>query len=112
MEQVEQASFECRLAEEGADSRMAYALLMRALGLPTDTPADVSTREMLELGLAPSEVVDWLVACEYDEGCFRAEMFHQLAEARERRRAVSAMIWTGWLAVAAIGVGIYAWRKR
>ena len=109
---IEAQAFQARLAEEGAASLTAYAMLMRALELPTNTPLEESTQAMVELGLAPSEVVDWLAACEYDESCFRQEMFLQLAEARERKRAATAMTIVGIGAVVAIGLGVMAWRRR
>lgn len=111
-EQIDREARERRRAEEEAASLQAVAMLADALELPEGWTADDVAAELEERDITGDEVTDWLVACEYDVHCFRAEMRYQLRQGEERARGLLALTAAVVLGLGALGAGIYAFRER
>ncbi len=111
-EQIEAQALERRLAEEQAAALVAVRMLIDTLGLPDGADEQDIAAALVERDLTSDEVMDWLVLCEYEPGCFEAEMSYQLGQADKRRRGKRAVLLAAAGAVGAIALGIYALRGR
>ncbi len=113
MAQVDALLLQERLAQEGAASLWALAVLGRGLDLPEDATLEDLAAELRSRDIEPSESVDWLVACLYDLNCFRAEMNRQLYEAEQRRKATRVMAVLTLGAVGTVALAAFVlWGKK
>lgn len=110
-EQVEGKVLEERLAEEQAGSLVAVAILLEALEMQPPATAEEIAAEVVARGLTSDEVMDWLIACEYDPWCFKADMRYQMRLAEKRRAARVAIAAATAAAVAAVGLSVYAFTR-
>lgn len=106
-------TFEEMIARQDLAALQAWSTLLRGLELPQDATIEDAVAEMESRGFSPKEAMQWLAACNWDVGCFRAEMFRQIREAEQREGAQRAVLVVSVAAVAAVGLAGYVlWSGR